>query len=102
MYNKNKYKKVELGEFWCPQPDRASFILVRICTKYQAQIKRSSPPHLILSCSLNSCLNGFALGEEIFSIGGREEEKKKPSRREGYYCFNPLTRSHFKTGCFGA
>lgn len=38
-------------------------------------------------------LNGFAPGEEIFS--------KNPSRREGHYCPNPLTRSHFKTGVFG-
>ena len=38
-------------------------------------------------------LNGFAPGEEIFSIN--------PSRREGHYCPNPLTRSHFKTGVFG-
>lgn len=38
-------------------------------------------------------LNGFASGEEIFS--------KNPSRREGHYCPNPLTRSHFKTGVFG-
>lgn len=52
MYNKNKYKKVELGDFWCPEPDRASFFLVRICTKYQAQIKRSSPPILFFLVSL--------------------------------------------------
>ena len=38
-------------------------------------------------------LNGFAPGEEIFS--------ENPSRREGHYCPNPLTRSHFKTGVFG-
>lgn len=38
-------------------------------------------------------LNGFAPGEEIFS--------KNPSRREGHYCPNPLTRSHLKTGVFG-
>lgn len=52
----------------------------KICELY---IKR------LLSAALNSSLNGFSSGEEIFS--------KKPRRREGHYCFNPLTSSHFKT-----
>lgn len=53
----------------------------KICKLY---IKR------LLSAALNSSLNGFSPGEEIFS--------KKPRRRErGHYCFNPLTSSHFKT-----
>lgn len=47
----------------------------------------------LLCAALNSHLNGFAPGEEIFST--------TPSRREGHYCFNPLTRSHLKTGVFG-
>lgn len=65
-----------LGGFWCPEPDRSLlfFFWSKFVQNIKLKLKGPLPP-LILSCSLNSCLNGFALGEEIFSIGGREEKK---------------------------
>lgn len=43
----------------------------------------------LLLAALNSSLNGFSPGEEIFSKNLEEER--------GHYCFNPLSSSHFKT-----
>lgn len=64
-----------------------------------------SPTHYaaLHFAALNSDLNAFAPGEEIFSfflsLFGKKE-RETPLRREGYYCFNPLTGSQFGTGGF--
>lgn len=69
-----------------PRAPPSSFTLhpsgkfTQLCALY---IKR------LLLAALNSSLNGFSPGEEIFSKNLEEER--------GHYCFNPLTSSHFKT-----
>jgi len=73
--------KIQLGIFTLARFSVSIFN--KLCKLY---IKR------LLCAALNSNLNGFAPREEIFS--------KNPSRREGHYCFNPLTGSHFKTEVF--